>query len=228
MTCVHCGESLWSETHRNGRGLYREQRGARQDQSCPEAGHSAPCEVIDEQAAEVFGKLVLPADWRAEIERRAENYERMRTVEQERAVLNERLRRLTTAYTMGNMDDDEYRREQGRIKHQLAGLRIPELEEALAAGELLEDLGKLWTHADVGERHDLLKGMVSRVYVDLLTRRLVGVTPKPAFWSLFESVRVASPRVLLLKPDEVKRRLAELTAVGGAGGDGGELNSPSR
>ena len=70
--------------------------------------------------------------------------------------------------------------------------------------------------------------MVLRVYVDLLTGRLVGVTPKPAFWSLFESVHLASSRVLLLKPDEVRRRLAEQAAVGGAGGDGGELNSPSR
>ncbi len=38
-------------------------------------------------------------------------------------------------------------------------------------------------------------------------------------------VHLASSRVLLLKPDEVRRRLAEQAAVGGAGGDG-EVQSP--
>ncbi|MHB8514811.1 MAG: phosphatase PAP2 family protein [Dehalococcoidia bacterium] len=39
---------------------------------------------------------------------------------------------------------------------------------------------------------------------------------------------VTSPSALLLKPHEAKRRLAEQAAASGAGGDGGELNSPSR
>ena len=83
----------------------------------------------------------------------------------------------------------------------------------MSAGELLADLRQLWQHAMVGERHDLLTGMVTRVYVDLVTRRLVGVTPEPAFWSLFEQVRVDNPRLLLLRPDEVKRRLADQQAA---------------
>ena len=40
-------------------------------------------------------------------------------------------------------------------------------------------------------------------------------------------VHLASSRVLLLKPDEVRRRLAEQAAVGGARGDGGGSISPS-
>jgi len=98
---------------------------------------------------------------------------------------------------------------------------------ALAAGELLLDFQKLWIRATVQERHDLLKGMISRVFVDLRTGRIVGVTPCPAFFAVFESVRVQNPRVLLLKPDEVKQRLAEQqVAEDGLGGDGGVPDSP--
>lgn len=95
----------------------------------------------------------------------------------------------------------------------MAGLRIPEVDEALTAGEVLADLRTLWRRADLAERHELLKGMITRVYVDVVSGQLVGVTPKPAFWSLFEQVWVESPHVLLLKPEEIKRRLAEQRAA---------------
>ena len=52
-----------------------------------------------------------------------------------------------------------------------------------------------------------------RTYVDALTGRFVGVTPRPAFWTAFEEVRSENPQVLLLKPEEVKRRLAEQQAA---------------
>lgn len=211
--CVHCGALIWCETHVNGHTYYREQRGTRQDQGCPANGTSSRCDAIDPQVGDVFGALVLPAAWRQEIERRLADYDRVRTVEQERATLTERLRRLTTAYTLGNIEDADYQQRQAELKRTLAQLRLPELEEAVSAGELLADLRVLWQQASLPERHDLLRGMVARVYVDLTTDRLVGITPKPAFWSLFEQVRIDHPRLLLLKPDDVKRRLAEQRAA---------------
>ncbi len=68
--------------------------------------------------------------------------------------------------------------------------------------------------------------MVSRVYLDLVTGRLVGVTPKPAFWPPFERVRVNNPRVLLLKPEDVKRRLAEQQAAALVMVETGENRTP--
>jgi hypothetical protein len=54
---------------------------------------------------------------------------------------------------------------------------------------------------------------MARVYVHVVAGRLVGVTPKLAFWTLFEQVRVDNPRVLILGPEDVKRRLAEQRAA---------------
>ena len=209
VTCVHCGSRLWSETLRSGHSYYREQRGTHQSENCPAAGRSVRCEVIDEQAGEIFGKLVLPANWRDEIQRRLANYDQITSIEKGRASLSDRLRRLTVAYTLGNVDDAEYKRQDMELKRALGRLRIPELDEAVAAGEILADVRKLWERADESERYELLRGMVASIQADLLSGRIVGVTPKPAFWTLFESARVDSSKVLLLKPDEVKRWLAE-------------------
>lgn len=194
---------------KSGHCYYREQRGTHQSEDCPAAGKSVRCELIDEQAGELFGKLVLPDDWRDEIQRRLANYDRITSIEKERASLSDRLRRLTVAYTLGNVEDVEYKRQEADLKRAIGRLRVPELDEAVAAGEILADVRKLWQRADESEKHELLRGMVASVQVDLLSARIVGVTPKPAFWSLFESARVDSSRVVLLKPDDVKRWLAE-------------------
>jgi hypothetical protein len=113
----------------------------RQHDDCPGMGRSVRCETVDEQAGELFGSLSLPRDWRAEIERRVADYERVRSLAEERGLLTERLRRLTAAYTMGNLDDEDYKRQQADIKVRIADLRIPEAEEALSAGEVLLTCG---------------------------------------------------------------------------------------
>ena len=68
--------------------------------------------------------------------------------------------------------------------------------------------------------------MVVKIYLDLVAGRIVGVTPKPAFWSLFEQVRVENPRILLLAPDEIKRRLAEQQAAAVVLVETGENRTP--
>ena len=90
---------------------------------------------------------------------------------------------------------------------------MPELDEAFDVAELLVDFKRLWEEATLVERNALLMAMVARVDVDVLTGRLVGITPRPAFWSVSEAVRVQNPRVVLYKPEEVKRRLAEQQAA---------------
>lgn len=98
-----------------------------------------------------------------------------------RAAFTDRIRRLTVATTLGNVDDAEYKRQDAELKRALGRLRLPELDEAIAAGQILADVRKLWERMDQFERHDLFRGMVAAIQVDLLSGRIVGVTPKPAF-----------------------------------------------
>ena len=126
---------------------------------------------------------------------------------------------------MGNIDDDEYIRKQAAIKSELSVLRVPEVESATAAGEMLADLRTLWRDASLEQRHELLKPMLSCVYIDLLQSRVIGLAPKPAFADLFAAARTGTPKVVLISPEQAKARLKDESLAVGAGGDGGESNS---
>jgi site-specific DNA recombinase len=226
--CVHCGEALWSEWI-SGRGYYRESHATRQHDGCPASGRSVPCKVIDAQVGELFGRLHLPEHWREAIERRALTHDRRASIELERKRLREHLRRITNAYIDGNVSDETYSTRQRAIRDELDRLVMPELQAAVSAGKLLADMRCLWASATAKERHELLRPMVSHVYVDVIQRRVVGIKPRPAFRDLFAEALTGTPDVLLIPPEEAEARL--LTEAGTSfrgGGDGGESNSPSR
>ena len=88
------------------------------------------------------------------------------------------------------------------------------MEQGIVAGDFLSDMGDVWASISLEERHDALRIPVLPVYVDAVSGRIVGFTPRPAFWSVFEEARTKNPQVLLLKPDEVEQRLAEQQAAG--------------
>jgi hypothetical protein len=62
------------------------------------------------------------------------------------------------------------------------------------------------------------------VYVDLKTRRIAALRPTPAFKNLLGKAisAISYGPVELVPPEEASR------VIGGVGGDGGELNSPSK
>jgi hypothetical protein len=78
--------------------------------------------------------------------------------------------------------------------------------------------------------------MLDAVYIDLLaTRSIVGLLPKPPFYSLFESLRQRSDSKLIFNPEQLRNvasqgEIEDLKDEFGArdrgfGGGGGELNS---
>ena len=87
------------------------------------------------------------------------------------------------------IEETDYQRQVREIRTRLDALVIPETEEAVEAGIFLQDLSKLWSVADLEDRHRLLMLMLDAVYVDIVTtRKIVGIAPKPGFRRLFEMV----------------------------------------
>ena len=192
--CSSNTASLFGRETLKGRlSYYREQRGTRQHDDCPADGRSVRCEEIDAQVGELFGCLHLPDDWREENERGIVNHDRRARMKRQRQALQKRLRRLTAAYQLGNVEDAAYISRQQALKDELAILRIPEVESVVSAGELLADLRSLWRVASMEQRHQLLRPILDRVYVDLFQRRVVGIAPRPAFRDLFAQANTASP-----------------------------------
>ncbi len=65
---------------------------------------------------------------------------------------------------------------------------VPEERSTLQAGHLLENLPLLWSKANPEERHAILSGFLEAVYVDLATKQIVGIRPKPQFLGLLGMV----------------------------------------
>jgi len=84
------------------------------------------------------------------------------------------------------------------LQDNIDTLVIPEIDAAIKAGELIENLSNIWQGATAEEKHKLLTIMLDAVYVDLLnTRSIVGILPKPAFYKLFESIKQNPVQTLL-------------------------------
>lgn len=89
------------------------------------------------------------------------------------------------------------------------------------------------------EKHRLLTRVLDAVYVDLLaTRSIVGLLPKPAFYSLLESLKQRpNSNVTVFNPletdelgqgDQKENAPVASGREMGFGGGGGESNSPSK
>jgi hypothetical protein len=54
-----------------------------------------------------------------------------------------------------------------RVREGLGSLVVPEVDVAVEAGALLEQIQELWHEPTLAEEHDLLAGVVEAVHLDL-------------------------------------------------------------
>jgi len=211
--CSSCGSLLWSCTNSRGSDYYRHWSG-RGD--CSVGNKMAPCAAVDEQLSGLFASLKLEQGWRETVVSRVIALSERDRIARERKLAEERLVRLGRAYVDDMIPERTYEGEQRRLKDRLASLQLPEVDIALEAGALLDQMQDLWLEATVDERHELLSGMLEAVYIDVPSRLLVGITPKGPFRQVFSVLEEG----LLVPP--------EGALSGCVGGDGGELNPSSR
>jgi hypothetical protein len=111
--------------------------------------------------------------------------EEIEKADRERARLEEKLRRLKRQYREVEIDEDEYSREMELTHSRLASIAVPEEQEVLYIGDHVEGMVLAWNSATKEERRDMLRLMLETIYVDITTREVVGLKPKPSFLPLF-------------------------------------------
>jgi len=187
IRCAHCGFPLWAQTYRNGNRYYREQYGTRSHGHCPAHGGSIPCDLPDKQIGRIVGAIELGPDWLEQVLARIGARDETVRIQEERARVNERLRRLGLAFVDGLYSDTDYQRQKRSLITELESLVVPEVDAAAEAGRLIESLPELWDGATAEERRDLLTTMLDGVYVDLKeTRTVVALKPKAPFKAVFQ------------------------------------------
>ena len=102
VACVHCGNGLQSDRHRQKVPLYRE----RHAHECPTNNTSTVAGVIDKQVATIVHSLALETDWKKKMASLAVgNYDGPSP-----EALQEKKRRLARAYADGAYSDEDYNR----------------------------------------------------------------------------------------------------------------------
>ncbi len=95
------------------------------------------------------------------------------------------------------------------LELELESLVVPEVSAAEDAGNLLQDLPRLWEGATVAERRSLLLAMLEAVYVEHKeAKAVVAIQPKPAFRAVFQVATTgADSGVILIKepPDSSQK-----------------------
>ena len=128
----------------------------------------------------------------------------VKRVERERDQVQQRLKRLGTAYVDGMYEDGEYRRQKRVLDDKLQFLVVPDADVAAEAGKLLEHLPALWGQADLADRRRILLTMLDAVYVDTVDeRRIVAIRPRPAFRPLLEIATMRAGSGIVLVHDRV-------------------------
>ena len=216
IKCARCGNSLHAERGRDSAAMYRERHG----RPCETNRRSLMAHTVDEQIGEIVRSLELPTDWR----KRIGGYAR-ETDGPSVANLQERRQRLVRAYADGGFSLAEYEMRLAAFDAEIryASTSTPVEVDEVAA--LLADLPSMWNDATADERGKLLAPIIERVFVDVESKRISGLVPMPGFRTLLDAgiQKTADCSAVLIAPVKAPAR-----GDVGVGGDGGELNSPSR
>lgn len=137
-----------------------------------------------------LGRLVLPADWRAQILVLMKvRGKAVGDVETEQARINALLERLKRLFLLGDLVEREYVAERDRLRNQLAALVPPALPDLERAAALLRDFSKLRDAATPPERKQILQTLLAAVYLDVEHGPVVAVEPRAQFAALFAMMR---------------------------------------
>jgi site-specific DNA recombinase len=205
IRCAYCGMPMWAQTYNSGKRYYREHTGSRSHAMCLGEGASMPCHVPDEQIGKIVEAIELGPKWLEEVLSIISATDEVARVKQQRAKVEEKLRRMAKAYVDDLFPDEEYHRQKRLLEAELESLVVPQANAAEAAGRLIQDLPKLWAEANLEERRKILLAMLDAVYVDAKEeKRIVAIKPKPPFRPVFQvaTTKEGSGVILLSEPPE--------------------------
>ena len=133
--------------------------------------------------------------------------------------IEQKIERARHLYINGDLTWQGFTKIKVEAVADLISIYIPEFDDAVEAGKLLNDFGTVWESASVGRKNRLLKTMLQAIYVDLDKREVIGFLPKK---TLMAPIMAMADRCDVAVMDATREYFSR------NGGDGGELNSPSR
>jgi hypothetical protein len=168
--CDRCGANLYGEAHGSAKGrdpvLYMACITQRERHDCDQrAVRSAQ---LEDQVGAWLATLVIPSDWRADIERLQRRRVGVERPVVDRARIDRQLANLRDLFADADITREEYiGRKRALLASLSGGLPQPTYSEAVLvrAARLLADLGELWANATPTERAEIAAGLFAEVRV---------------------------------------------------------------
>ena len=219
LRCHECGTVLWSQKQGSQTGTYYKSPDKGLDTPCRHKGKTFLGRQIDAQTDQLFCGFTLREDWVEWIvEKHVKEADPNAAIRQRRSI-EEKIQRARHLYITGDLTWQGFTKIKDEAEAALVSIYIPEYDDAVEAGNLLNDFGAVWASASVGRKNRLLRSMLQAVYVDLDKREVVGLLPKKSFMAPILAMSDRSDVAVIDAKRECFRR---------KGGDGGESNSPSK
>ena len=164
--CDRCGHRMYGEPHSSA--LYMACGTQRERHDC--AQQAVRSAHLEDQVGEWLETLVIPEDWRADIERMQRGI--ARAVEERPPIdltrIGHQLDNLKELFVLGDITREEYVGRSRALKASLEGGRPqPTYSEAVLvrAARLLAELGDLWKGATPQERQEIAGNLFAEVRV---------------------------------------------------------------
>ena len=168
--CDRCGANLYGEAHGRAKGrepaLYMACTTQRERHAC--AQQAVRSAHLEDQVGRWLTTLVLPPDWRADMERLQRREAQTEPPVVDTARIERKLANLRTLFMEADISKDEYvGRKQALTASLRGGLAQPTYSEAVLvkAARLLADLGVLWAKATSTERAEIAASLFAEVRV---------------------------------------------------------------
>ena len=219
LRCHECGTVLWSQRQGTQPGTYYKSPDKGLGRPCKHKGRAFLGRDFDAQTDQLFCGFTLRDDW---VDWIIENHVREadpHAALQRRRSIEEKIGRARHLYINGDLTWQGFTKIKDEAEAALVSIYIPEFDDAVEAGKLLNDFETVWESASVGRKNRLLKTMLQAIYVDLDKREVIGLLPKK---TLVAPIMAMADRCDVAVMDATREYFSR------NGGDGGESNSPSR
>jgi hypothetical protein len=168
--CDRCGANLYGEAHQTAKGpepvLYMACTTQRERHDCDQ--RAVRSTHLEDQVGAWLSTLIIPADWRADIERLQRREAQIQRPAVDTTRIERQLANLRDLFAEADITREEYvGRKRALMASLNKGLAQPTYSEAVMvrAARLLADLGGLWAKATAAERAEIATGLFAEVRV---------------------------------------------------------------
>lgn len=184
--CSRCGQVLWCSRTARGR-RYRDSSRLKQER-CDIRFESVGAEIVESQVAALLRDIVLPEDWHARLAERLAAIDSS-DARARRAQAKARLARLRDLYLEGDFPRGRYDVERARLLAEIERCDVELTATATVPFGTLRAMQEAWEEATDDERAKMASLILEEVYIDLDTKAVTYVKPRPAMLPLFALVR---------------------------------------